>query len=120
MLIVYECTLSIIFRARYAPSLLRNLRDVYEAFLCGFPRVWAISTQIRSQNTPGFQIPGFVRNIIERVHSYLYDNIQERCVAWPWQRVFRHAERSGARRVVLLGEKEWEAGAYTRSCFRST
>jgi len=38
----------------------------FSAILGGFVQFWSILAQARSQNMPGFQVPGLVKN----VHSY--------------------------------------------------
>jgi len=69
----YECTLQMIFQGRYAPSLFRRFWALDEGILGGFLLFWAIAVQTRSQNTPSFQVPGLVRNLVQRVHSYSHE-----------------------------------------------
>jgi hypothetical protein len=45
-------------------------RALYEANVGGFVHFWAVLAQVRSHNTPRYQVHGLVRNIIVRVHAY--------------------------------------------------
>jgi ABC-type uncharacterized transport system permease subunit len=56
------------FRASYAPKLLRRFRDLHEAIsaiFIDFIRFWAISAQVRSLNTPVYRFLGWYGTLNE-------------------------------------------------------
>jgi len=57
-------------RTLIVPEVLGSVRDNFRRFSAILFNFGAIFAWVRSQNTPSFQVPGLVRNIIQRVHSY--------------------------------------------------